>query len=260
MSAFHGQNGIVTGAANGIGRATALRLAELGANVLAVDIDAAGLEQTVGMAPDTGTISSFELDLLGVDSGDQLIARANESLGRIDFFFNNAGVEGPRKPLTQLTDDEWESVFAINVTACFRTLRAVVPAMREAGGRIVNIGSCLSTVGARNTSSYSASKHAVVGITRCLSAEEAGDGIAVNCITAGPTATALHDRAEASFKPTTAQEQGRRSVESMIPMGRLGTPEEVAELAVFLLSPSIPFLTGATIALDGGMTAALYRA
>lgn len=258
-SALTGESGVVTGAASGIGRATALRLAGLGANVLAVDINGAGLKETARMAPSTGSVAVFELDLLRPDSGTRLVERATELFSHLDFFFNNAGVEGPRKPLTDISDEEWDDTVAINVTAAFRALRAVVPAMRGKGGRIVNVGSCLGVRGAKNTSVYGTSKAAVASITRVLAAEEAVNGISVNCINAGPIQTELHDRAEASYQPKTADEAPRRGVESMIPLGRLGTPDEIAQVAVFLLSPGIPYLTGAEIAVDGGMTAALFR-
>ena len=254
-----GESGVVTGAAGGIGRAAALRLAELGANVLAVDINGPGLKETARMAPPAGRIALLELDLLQPESGTTLVERATELFGHIDFFFNNAGVEGPRKPLSDISDDEWGDTFALNVTAAFRALRAVVPAMRGKGGRIVNIGSCLGVRGAKNTSVYGASKAAVAHITRVLAAEEALNGISVNCINSGPIQTELHDRAEASYRPKTADEAPRRGVESMVPLGRLGTPDEIAQVAVFLLSPGIPYLTGAEIAVDGGMTAALFR-
>lgn len=253
---FTGEAGIVTGAASGIGRAVCHRLAELGGRILAVDRDGAALADVV--AATQGQTTALELELTDDDAGDRILAAARRELGAVDFVLNNAGVEGPRRPLCDIQLTEWDATVDVNMRATFITLKALVPEMRERGGRILNMGSCLGTLGAPGTSVYSATKHALVGITRCLAAEEAKHGIAVNCLSPGPTETPLHDRAEADIGAGDA-DRARAMLESMIPAGRYATTEEVAETAVFLLARGHDVLTGATIAIDGGMTAALYR-
>jgi 3-oxoacyl-[acyl-carrier protein] reductase len=216
---------VVTGGASGIGRAAALRLAQDGVRVTTLDL-------------------SSQADLVVDITDDAAVADAVAQLGPIDVLVNSAGVIGPNKLLWEITSDEWASTFAVNVTGTFNLCRAVVPGMRERGwGRIVNMASIAGKDGNARLSAYSATKAAVIGLTKALGKELAADGILVNAI-----APAL---IETPMNAETAPDVLAR-LKTLIPMGRLGQPAEVAELIAWLASERCSFSTGAVYDITGG--------
>lgn len=252
---FAGRTGVVTGAASGIGRGVALALAEGGATVLAVDLNRDGVAETAGLGR-RDRITPFVGDVTD-ESITQEYARASQNLGSApSFFFNNAGVEGPQVRIGDLAVDQWDRHIEINLRSVFLGLRAMIPLMRPGGGAIVNTGSVLSLVGGASAGAYTATKHAVLGLTRSVAVEEAGSRIRVNCICPGPIDTPLQHRAEKNVGRR-EQVDGRAFFEAMVPAGRYGTVQEVVDLVIFLLQPNQEYVTGASFAIDGGMTSSL---
>jgi len=222
-----GRRAIVTGAASGIGAATVKRLTTDGAEVIGVDLMGDGLIADV--ATDAGVAA--------------IIAAAG---GRLDILINNAGV-CPIAPLAELDDALWANGFAVNVTAPFRLSRALAPVLaRSKAGRIINTGSILSSYGDATLTAYSASKHAILGLTRALANELGPMGITVNCIQPGAIVTGM---TKGLFEnPASVAHYTSRS-----PLGRLGQPEEIADVFAFLASDDARFITGQGIIVDGGV-------
>jgi NAD(P)-dependent dehydrogenase (short-subunit alcohol dehydrogenase family) len=248
---FSGRTGIVTGGGTGIGRCVAERLAAAGATVVAVGRRKEPLEQAATRSGGAGRIVAHAADVTDEAAVRGYVARA-EALGPVSFFFNNAGIGGVHKSIVDTTMDELDRCMAVNFRAAFMGLKYVIPAMRRAGGgQIVNTGSLLALKGTVNRSDYTASKHALLGLTKCAASECAKLGIQVNCICAGPVDTPLQAESERLVNP---QDPGyeRRRYDAVIPMGRYGTPEEIAATVLFLLSGAVPYLTGAEIVVDGG--------
>ena len=222
-----GRRAIVTGGASGIGAATVARLRADGAEVIAVDL--AGVEIAADVATDAGVAA--------------IVAAAGD---RLDILVNNAGV-CPVAPLASLDDAAWGRAFDVNVTAPFRLSRALAPLLaRSATGRILNTGSILSSAGNSQMAAYAASKHAILGLTRALASELGPLGITVNCvqpgaIITGMTAALFEDDAAAAYY------MGRS------PLGRLGRPEDIADVFAFLASDDARFITGQGILVDGGV-------
>jgi 2-dehydro-3-deoxy-L-rhamnonate dehydrogenase (NAD+) len=220
-----GRTALVTGAASGLGRAIADRFAADGMTVLRWDI-------TDGV------------DIVADVTDPAAVDRAAAQAGPVDVVVNSAGIIGPNKPLWEVADDEWRTTFAVNVTGTFHVCRAFVPGMRERGwGRIVNIASMAGKDGNPGLSAYSASKAAVIGLTKSLGKELATSGVLVNAIAPAVVRTPMNDG--------TAPEILAR-LTSLIPMGRLGEPAEVAELVAWLASDRCSFSTGAVYDLSGG--------
>ena len=216
---------LVTGAASGLGRATADRLRTDGITVTTLD-RAGGADLTVDVTDPAA------------------VAAAVDSCGPIDILINSAGVIGPNKPLWEITDDEWAGTFAVNVTGIFNLCRAVVPAMRSRGwGRIVNFASIAGKDGNPQLSAYSASKAAVIALTKSLGKELASSGVLVNAIAPAIINTPMN--------AATAPDVLTR-LTGLIPMGRVGQPEEVAELVAWLASDKCSFSTGAVYDISGG--------
>lgn len=222
-----GRRAIVTGAASGIGAATVKRLTTDGAEVIGVDLMGDGLIADV--ATDAGVAT--------------IIAAAG---GRLDILINNAGV-CPIAPLAELDDALWANGFAVNVTAPFRLSRALAPVLaRSKAGRIINTGSILSSYGDATLAAYSASKHAILGLTRALANELGPMGITVNCIQPGAIVTGM---TKGLFEnPASVAHYTSRS-----PLGRLGQPEDIADVFAFLASDDARFITGQGIIVDGGV-------
>jgi NAD(P)-dependent dehydrogenase (short-subunit alcohol dehydrogenase family) len=244
---------IVTGGGGGIGRETCLGVAAHGARVLVVDVDGARAQETVNaVSAAGGEASAVVADVTDEGAVAGYVRACEERYGGVDGFFNNAGYEGVIRPLAEYPLDDFERVFAINVRGVFLGLRAVIPAMlRRGGGAIVNVSSQAGLRGVANLSAYSASKHAVIGLSRAAALETARDNIRVNCVCPGPTATRMMDAIEQTVRAGGGDPS--RFVER-IPVGRYGEPGEIAAVVVWLLVDAPAFLTGAVVPVDGGMT------
>ncbi|WP_169988512.1 SDR family NAD(P)-dependent oxidoreductase [Microbispora sp. H10836] len=242
---FDGKTALVTGAAAGIGAACARLLVERGARVLLADRDSDGAER---LAAELGErASSCFLDVSDPTSVENALGLAVRELGRLDIAVNNAGVGVPVKhDVGETTYDEWRRVTSVNLDGVFLCLSAELRAMAPNGaGSIVNMGSIGSLVGLRGASAYVASKHALLGLTRTAAAEYAGRGIRVNLVTPGFVDTGI--------SPRTPEQKAHLS--GLHPMGRMATPEEVAEVVCFLASDAAAFVAGSHYDVDGGYTA-----
>lgn len=244
---------IVTGAGSGIGRAVTLALAAAGDRVLAVDRNLESAEETAKLA--SGTVVAHRSDVSDPDQVAGYLAAALEQHGPPQKFFNNAGVEGVHRSIEETSVEDWLAVTAVNLHGVFYGLKHVLPVMRaRGGGAIVNTGSILSLKAAADRSDYVTTKHAVLGLTRSAAAEGAPHGIRVNCICPGPIDTPLMSRSEVLVNPDDPAFERDRFV-SGTPVGRYGTPVEIAELVLHLLRPDLGYHTGSAIAIDGGITA-----
>jgi NAD(P)-dependent dehydrogenase (short-subunit alcohol dehydrogenase family) len=242
-----GKTAVITGASRGLGKAMALALAAEGARIALVARDRERLDAVaaeIGAANGQATVVPAD-----VTSEDEVLRIEKEiaaQFGNVDILINNAGVI-VRKPITEFTLEEWRRVMDTNVTGAFLMCRSFVPHMRGRGyGRILNMTSTMSRVSLPGRSAYSASKAALLGITRALALELAGDGITVNGISPGPFPTELNQ----SLEP-----EASAQILANVPLGRWGRAEEVGQLAVYLCSEDAGFITGTDILIDGGWCA-----
>lgn len=240
---------VVTGAAGGIGLATALLAAEHGAHLAISDIDAAGLLNTIQQLAEMGvTPYSDVLDVSNTAQVERYMLGAAANFGRIDCAFNNAGVGGEINKLHQLSEESWDKVVDVNLKGVWLCMKYQIPHMRgESGGAIVNMASSAGLVGFPLNAVYSATKHGVLGLTKSAAGEYARDRIRVNAVCPGYVDTPMVKQLE-MVRPgmvnTTLQ---------AVPMRRLGDAREVAEAVVFLLSDNASFITGHALSVDGGM-------
>ena len=243
---------LVTGAASGIGRAIALAYAGAGARVVVSDIVActAGGEETVSLVRKAGGEAFFaSADVSVPEQCTRLVERAVGTYGRLDIACNNAGIGGDLAPTADYPVDAWNRVIAVNLTGVFLCMRAQIPAMLKAGGgSIVNIASILGAVGFANAPAYTAAKHGVLGLTKAAAQEYGPQGVRVNAVGPAFIHTPMIERLETD--PATLA-----GLVAMHPIGRLGRPEEVAALVVWLSSPAASFATGAYYPIDGGYLA-----
>ena len=246
MTELAGRTVLLTGAASGLGRALAVRLGALGATLALIDRDGAGAARTLEESGAGGV--ALEADLAHPGATEAAAVEAWAALDGIDILVNNAGISGsgPPKPLGETGLDEWEAVMAVNVTAPFLLARAVVPRMAQRGrGVVVNVASLAAFVALAGRGPYVASKSALVGLTRVLAAEYAAHGVRVNALCPGWIDT--------PFIGARLAEPGRRAAaEAMVPLGRVATADEIADAALFLMSPAARYMTGATLVVDGG--------
>lgn len=242
---FTNKTALVTGSGAGIGRAIAERLAAEGANVVVSDVnDAAGAEVVAAITAAGGTAVYQHTAVGDAAQVKALIQRAVDEFGGLDFAVNNAGVGAQPKPVQYLSDAEWSRTIDITLTGTFQSLREEIGHMvANGGGAIVNVSSIASLQPTPNLSPYGAAKHGVLSLTQSVASEYAGRGIRVNAVAPGPIATA----ALASL-PQEAQDE----YASEVPMKRLGQPADIANAVVFLLSDQASFITGQTLAVDGG--------
>ncbi|GGD33184.1 SDR family NAD(P)-dependent oxidoreductase [Aureimonas glaciei] len=237
---FAGRRAVVTGGAAGIGLAVAQRIVAEGGTVAIWDRDA---ERAVAEAATLGGIA-VSLDIADWPSVERAAAETVEKLGGIDILVASAGITGPNATLEDYPPDAWKQVFDVNVHGLFHCDKAVVPFMRAGGyGRIVNIASVAGKEGNPNASAYSASKAAVIGLTKSLGKELATTGITVNCVTPAAVKTAIFDQ---------MSEAHIAFMLSKIPIGRFGTVDEVASLVCWLASEECSFTTSAVFDVSGG--------
>jgi 2-keto-3-deoxy-L-fuconate dehydrogenase len=242
-----GKTALVTAAAQGIGRATALAFAAEGATVFATDLNAAKLGEITGPG-----ITTRKLDVLQPNA----IAELAADIGTVDILFNCAGFVHQGSVL-DATEAEWDFAFDLNVKSMFRTIRSFLPGMlARKSGAIVNIASVASSVkGIPNRFVYGTSKAAVVGLTKSIAADYATAGIRCNCICPGTVQSpSLDDRIAANAAAAGSIEAARAAFIARQPMGRLGTAEEIARLAVYIASDDAQFMTGQALIIDGGIS------
>ncbi len=245
MNELQDQVALITGAARGIGRTIALKFAENGAHLVLSDLDLAGAE---GVAREIEALGrqaiSVEADVSNLEQADQLVKRAIEHWGRIDILVNNAGITRDSS-LIRMDESQWDMVIRVNLKGTFNCLKAATrPMMKQKKGRIINISSVVGVMGNAGQANYAASKAGVIGLTKSAAKELAGRNILVNAVAPGFIETemtlALPEKIIENYK-------------TLIPLQRLGRPEDVAEVCVFLAGPHSSYITGQVIHVDGGM-------
>jgi NAD(P)-dependent dehydrogenase (short-subunit alcohol dehydrogenase family) len=251
MAASARKVALVTGASSGIGKATALAFARAGYDVVVADVDVDRGEQVAKEVETLGVDGLFvETDVSDRGAVEHMVAATIARFGRLDAACNNAGIEGTPMPTAECTDENWDRTIAINLTGVFACMRAEIPRLLErGGGAIVNISSVAGLVGFESIPAYTASKHGVVGLTKTAALEYATQGIRVNAICPGVIDTEMVTRF------THGDPDAAEQLTSTEPVGRMGTPEEIAASVVWLCSDAASFVTGQAIAVDGGFVA-----
>ena len=244
---------IVTGAGSGIGQAMALLFAREGARVLAADVNGSAAEATAATIIAAGGVcEARQVDVIEPEQVRSMIERAVELYGRVDILCNNAGI-GSTTDVIDCEPDDWDRVMTVNVKSVYLGCKYVLPHMiRQGGGVIVNTASVAGMVGIVKRASYSASKGAVIALTRQVAMDFVEHGIRVNCVCPGTVDSPWVGRL---LNQTDDPAAARASLVARQPMGRLGTPEEVAAAALYLASDDAAFITGTGLVIDGGLTA-----
>jgi NAD(P)-dependent dehydrogenase (short-subunit alcohol dehydrogenase family) len=254
MNRFDGKVIIVTGAASGLGLASAKRMGEEGASLVLVDLKEQALEAARGEMPEASNITNVAADVSDLEQVKRYVHKALDVHGKIDGFFNNAGIEGKQNLTEDFGKEEFNKVIAVNLNGVFFGMAEVLKVMREQGsGSIVNTASVGGIRGVGNQSGYAASKHGVVGLTRNSAVEYGQYGIQINAIAPGAIMTPMVEGSLRQMAGDDWEAVGRQFVEPN-PMKRFGKPEEVAALVAFLLSGEAGFINGAVITIDGGQS------
>lgn len=242
---------LITGASAGIGRSTALAFAARGDRVVVSDVDAGGGEETVALIRGRGGEAVFvPADVSQPEEVEALVTRTMAMFGRLDYAFNNAGIEGEIASTADCSLENWDRVLSVNLRGAWLCMKYEIPAMlRTGGGSIVNCASVAGLVGFRGSPAYAASKHGMVGLTRTAALEYAAQGVRVNAVCPGVIHTAMIDRVTGESADAEAQ------LVALEPMGRMGRPEEIADSVIWLCSDRASFVTGQAIAVDGGLVA-----
>jgi len=246
---FEGKIAIVTGGGSGIGEATAKELAGLGVKVVVTDIRLDAAQRVVEeIAAAGGEATALEGNTAIADDSKKAVEFAVQTYGKLNYAFNNAGIGGAAAPTGEMDIDNWDTVVGINLNGVAYGMRYQIPAILEAGageGAIVNMASIHGTVAALGSPAYTATKHAVVGVTKNAAAEYGPAGLRINCVGPGYIDTPLLASAPAEVK---------EGLVAKHPLGRLGRPEEIAKVVRFLLSDDASFVTGSYYLIDGGYT------
>lgn len=253
---MEGKRGVVTGAASGLGRETALLFAQEGARVVVADLNGDGAAAVADEITAAGGEAVAEA--CDVTSEEQVIGALDRSVaewGGLDYLVNNAGVQ-VEKPLVETTNEEFDWLFGVNVRAVFWGCKHAVPRLRGAGGgTIVNTASALSLVSDPFLPVYTASKHATLGLTRSVGVAYAADGIRCNCVCPGDMQTPMIER---YWEATGDPERAKQEMASMYPAGKIGQPAEVARAILFLASDESSYVNGSFMQVDGGLLSKAY--
>jgi NAD(P)-dependent dehydrogenase (short-subunit alcohol dehydrogenase family) len=252
MKKLENKVALITGGAGGIGKATAKMFINEGAKVLLIDLKEDDLKKAKTEL-DSERVFYIAADVSKTEDVKKYAQKAKDLFGKVDVFFNNAGVEGQVKPITDYPIEEFDKVMAVNVRGVWLGMKFIIPLMND-GGSILITSSVAGLRGTANVSPYVASKHALNGITRSLALELAGQNIRVNAINPSPVDNRMMRSLEKGFSPDDA-ENAKSQFEQMIPLGRYAENKDIAHLAMFLASDDSRFITGSIHSIDGGMTA-----
>lgn len=249
---FTGKVAFVTGAANGIGRAAALAFARAGASVVAADVSEQGLHKTVRLIEEAcgrARALAVECDVSLEDEVRAALDKSDEAFGRLDFAFNNAGVEHQPTPAADITAQEWDRIIDIDLRGVFLCMKHEIPRMlRQGGGAIVNTGSGASVIGIAGQAAYCAAKWGLIGLTKATALDYSKSNIRVNAVCPGYVDTPMMQRF------TGGTPEGRQNVIDNVPAGRPAAPDEIAAAAVWLCSDAAAYVVGHAMVIDGGQT------
>jgi NAD(P)-dependent dehydrogenase (short-subunit alcohol dehydrogenase family) len=254
MERLKNKTAVITGGAGGIGQAAAEVFSREGAKILLVDINEKALKKTIEQIGNSD-IEYAVADVAKNEDVANYAKAAKKIFGRVDIFFNNAGVEGEVHPVTEYPESVFQKVIDVNVKGVWLGLKHVIPLMNNPeGGSIIITSSVAGLAGTANVSPYVASKHATIGIMKSVALECAPKKIRVNTINPSPVDNRMMRSLEEGFAPGKGKE-AKKSFEQAIPLGRYAKSEEIADLAMFLASDESSFITGSVVEIDGGMTA-----
>jgi NAD(P)-dependent dehydrogenase (short-subunit alcohol dehydrogenase family) len=252
---FDGKVVVITGVVGALGLATARLMAERGATIVGIDRPGTDFGKLKATLPENTPMTTIEADVTDEVSVRHYVQATIDKYDRIDVFFNNAGIEGSVRPIPEYPLEEFQKVLAVNVVGVFLGLKYVIPVMAaQGGGSIINSSSTSGLCGRAGMPAYTASKHAVIGLTRTAAAEWAAKGVRVNCVNPGPIVSRMMDSLSEGRSPGKAEAAREKAIQT-IPAGRYGLPEEVAALVTFLASDESRFIHGGFYTIDGGMTA-----
>lgn len=245
---------IITGGSSGIGRASAILFAKEGAKVVVVCRTTKNGEETAKIIKDNGDEAMFvQADVSKASDAQHIIEETVRKYGKIDILFNNAGTQAPNRSVTDTTEEEWDRVINTNLKGVFLCSKYAIPKMKESGGgSVINTSSDLGLVADKGYAAYCASKGGVIMLTKSMAIDYASCNIRVNCLCPANISTPQFDYCIVAFDNP---EERRRRLTQTIPWGRVGKPEEVANVALFLASDLSSYITGTTIVVDGGRTA-----